>query len=281
MSQRYRPSLSQTAALAEPTLSQLAAPPSATRSLGKRQQAQARQVAFIERERAKARAMSRPPAKIEPTSAAPTPERAAKDPLKMEMVLHAGGQISHDTRVWMDEYGHHVPDDLLPAYELLMAAWEIACRVRMISSRAYTGAPYTGVGPDHEGHVAMTERDRRDMEVFAYAMEHLTAHEPQWWELLRTHFLRETQTSASGRIPGMAEVGARLTKYKPRTDNSRSAGVTALIMALIRWREAVQAGAVKFQYARLRRQALHQEAATRWVDDRRERLAQTRKALKG
>lgn len=250
MSQKHRPSLSQTIANAGMTLARLATPPSAVRS--KRQ--------------------SKPHHRPESTSAAPTPERASKEPLPMELVLHAGGQISHAPKHWVDEYGHHLKEEGdEEALQILLKAWEIATRVRMISNRAYTGAPYTGVAPDHEGHVPMSQRDRRAMELFAFAVEHLTAHDKEWWELLKVHILRESNR-ADGRIPTMAELGALLTAYKPKSQDARTAGVASMRMVVKRWKEALRAGAMKQQYAKMRRQALHEEAATRWVDERRVRL---------
>ncbi len=281
---RAREDLNEALNGAEKAFKTLIAPPSAVKSLSKRRLAEMRNVAQAEQERIR---QAKPPAKMEKTSAAPTPERMSKEPAAsswekpgqaLAPALHAGGQISHATRVWLDEYGHRVPQRIEPSIQLLLDAWDIANRVRTVSSRAYTGAPYTGAGPDHEGHVPMSARDRRDMEHFAYAMEHLTAQTNEWWNYLRLHILRDMD-SATGRIPTMHEVGTAIAGYAPKSDNARSAGVTTMILALLRWQEAVQAGAMKLQYAKMRRQALHEQAATRWVDERRVRMSVQRKQI--
>lgn len=263
------------------TLAQLAAPPSAARAMTGRQAREAKKAAFIEKQRLRAL----PPSKKEKTSATPTPERARKEPQGegggFDLVLHSGGQIRHDVKPWLNQFGdEHLRDAAdHEAMRFMQRVWDIATRVRMTSNRAYFGMPHTGVGPNREGHIALSEEERHDLEKFAFAFQHLTAQDDHWWELLKVHHLREVGHLSDQRIPNMAELGAQLTAYKPKSENARTAGVAWLCAAARRWREAVQYGEREQQYARLRRQARGEVPPPVRVDERRLRLQALRKEI--
>ena len=291
--ERNRPSLSQAAAVGDQigiedviaaakreeasrkTLAQLAAPPSAQKrrdKLSKKGRLGEMLGYMVPRKRE-----AKPPRMQDPTSAAPTPERQAKDPLGFDLILHAGGQVSHRAKVFCDVYDRHVRDDIREAFELLIRGYEIAQRARSTSSRAYTGAPYTGQSPDMDGHVALTEQDRRDLELWAYAWTELCAQTTEWADRLKAHVLRVAD-ERSGKLQSVHDLGSRWTGYKKGSDNSQAAGVMAILDAGLRWKEALQAGAMKLQYARMRRRAVHEEEARRYALGEQERRLRDNRA---
>lgn len=219
---------------------------------------------------------AKPPKKYEPTSAEPTSERRAKEPdygdklPAFHTALHTGGQVSHQTRVFTEVYDRHIRDDIREAFDLLLRGYEIAQRARSTSSRAYTGAPYTGQSPDHDGHVALTDQDRRDLELFAHAWQELVAQTPEWAERLKSHVLRIVN-ERTGKLQSVQDLGSFWTGYKKGTDNAQAAGVMAVLDAGLRWQEAVQAGAIKLQYARMRRRAVFEKEAARYAASSKER----------
>lgn len=273
--ERDRPSLSHAAAVAEPTLAKLAAPPSAQKrrdKLSKRGKL-GEMLGWMAPPRKRE---AKPPKRQDPTSAAPTPERQAKEPdygkkiAAFHSILHAGGQVAHQTRVFTEVYDKHISDRVREAFDLLERGYAIAQRARSTSSRAYTGAPYTGQSPDMDGHVALTEQDRRDLELFAYSWNELVAQTTEWADRLQAHVLRVAD-ERTGRLQSVHELGAARTGYAKTSDNAQAAGVMGVLDAGLRWLEAVQAGALKLQHARMRRRAVHTEELERYTADKKAR----------
>lgn len=242
----------------------MCAPPSAQKRLSKLAKAERLGEGMFLLGKGRPKREARAPVKIEPTSAAPTPERAAKEPYGFLQQFHAGGQVSHQARVFTDVFDRHIRDDIREAFALLLRGFEIAHRARSTSSRAYTGAPYTGQSPDHDGHVALTDEDRRQLELFAAAWAEFTAQTPEWADRLKAHVLR-VPDERSGRLQTVPELGASRTGYAVKSDNATAAGVMGVIDAGLRWMEAVQAGAMKLQYARMRRRAVYEQEAARYA----------------
>lgn len=222
---------------------------------------------------------AKPPPKREPTASEPTAERRAKEPHGYDTILHAGGQVSHKARVFVEVFDRHIPEQLREAFALLERGYEIAQRARSTSSRPYTGAPYTGQSPDHDGHVALTDNDRRDLELWAHAWQSLVEQTPEWGERLKAHVLRVAD-ERNGHLQTVAELGASRTGYAIKTDNATAAGVMGILDAGLRWMEAVQAGAMKLQYARMHRRAVFEKEAERYALGARERDVRDRKTAK-
>lgn len=258
---------------------QLCAPPSAQkrrdklRTKGKLGEIPGLMVAKLRKREAK------PPKKYEPTASEPTSERRQKEAHGFETILHAGGQVSHKARVFVEVFDRHIPEHLREAFALLQRGYEIAQRSRSTSSRAYTGAPYTGQSPDHEGHVALTDNDRRDLELWGHAWQNLIEQTPEWGERLKAHVLRVAD-ERNGHMQTVAELGASRTNYAIKTDNATAAGVMGVLDAGLRWMEALQAAAMKLQYARMYRRAVFEEEAARYALGARERDARDRKSEK-
>lgn len=250
------------------TLAQLAAPPSAQKRRDKlrAKNTLGEMLGYMVPRKREAKA----PKRQDPTSAAPTPERQAKDPLGFALTLHAGGQVSHQARVFTDVYDRHVRDDIREAFALLLRGYEIAQRARSTSSRPYTGAPYTGQSPDMDGHVSLTDQDRRDLELWAHAWEALTAETQEWADRLKAHVLR-VANERTGRLQTVHELGSSRTGYAKGSDNAQAAGVMGILDAGLRWKEALQAGAMKLQYARMRRRAVLEAEAARYALGEKER----------
>ena len=292
--ERSRPSLSHAAAVGDQvdiedaiaaskreessrnTLAQLAAPPSAQKRVSKLRAKNKLGEMLGYMVPPKKKRSASPPPRREATSSAPTPERQAKEPdygkkvAAFHSILHAGGQVAHQTRVFTDVYDRHIPDRVREAFDLLLRGYEIAQRARSTSSRAYTGAPYTGQSPDMDGHVALTDQDRRDLELFAYSWQELVAQTSEWADRLQAHVLRVAD-ERSGKLQSVHELGAARTGYAKGSDNAQAAGVMGVLDAGLRWLEAVQAGALKLQYARMRRRAVHEEEAARYALGEKER----------
>ena len=267
--ERNRPSLSHSIAVGEPTLTQLAAPPSAQKRREKLRKGGAlgEMLGYMVPGRKRE---AKPPKRQDPTSAAPTPERQAKDPLGFVATVHAGGQVSHQARVFVDVFDSRIRDDIREIFLILQRGYEIAQRARATSSRAYTGAPYTGQSPDMDGHVALTDQDRRDLELFAHSWQVMLEVSPELAEVLKTHILR-ISNERTGRLESVGELGTRVTGYARNSDNATASGVSIVLCAGIVYRGALQMGAMKLQYARMHRRAVFEKEASRYALGEKER----------
>ena len=211
-----------------------------------------------------------PPPRSTTTSATPTVERKYKEPYGWSTQEHVGGQIAHRPKVFVDVFDHHFDDEERESIALLLAAWELATRVRVTSDRAYTGKPFVGgvidveseKGPTRIGQRLLTEKNQQDLEIFAHAYQLLVADSAEFWEPLKAHVLR-IPDERTGRLPTIADLGAGVTDYKRGTDNATASGLGFMKACIKRWRECVQGAHRIVGHKRRQRQALFAEEATR------------------
>lgn len=229
------------------TLRKLAAPPSAqTRRDGLKSKGLLGDIPGWMAGKKKRGREAKPPKRIEATSNDPTPERSAKAQYGWQVTSEVGGQVRHRAREFVEQFSDHLKDMSdaeRSAAGLLIAGFESAEKAqRMVSDRAYTGAPYTG-GAEGRSHLDnMRERELAkyldDAALFAEAHAELCRNTPRWWRILVNVILREPQGQRDKPL-GPYEIGASLTSYTAR-ETATAAGVVATKLALIRWLEALQ-----------------------------------------
>jgi hypothetical protein len=210
-----------------------------------------------------------PPVRTATTSATPTTERKYKEPYGWLTQEHVGGQVGYRPKVFVDVFDHHFDDEDRESIALLLAAWELATRVRVTSDRAYTGKPFTGgvidvesaKGPTRIGQRLLTEKNQQDLEIFAHAYQLLVADSAEFWEPLKAHVLR-IPDERTGRLPTIADLGAAVTDYKLGTDNATASGLGFMKACIKRWRECVQGAHRIVGYKRRQRQEQMAKAVT-------------------
>ena len=200
---------------------------------------------------------AKPKVKIESTGNDPTPQRQRKSAFGFRKEVHVGGQVSHRERDFIEVYAAHLKDLTEAEWRasmLLISSYQIAERVHMVSSRAYTGAPYTGGETGRARMESLKQSDIDSAALFEAAFCELTRNTPRWWRILSNVILREP---TNGRAAPMSprEVGQSLSAYR-NDETATAAGVMATKLALIRWLEALQTALAMRAQRQIDRRAL-------------------------
>lgn len=222
-----------------------------------------------------------PVVKLEPTSAAPTPERQAKEVFDWQQDTHPGGQVSHWAKSAVEEYRKHFTEEEVAVGRRLIEDAELTTKINLICGRTYSGAPYLGASIDAVGHLSPEQRLAH--ERFNWVIKYLGEE----FKSAAAYLVLGVRSERMGKPMSPKEFAAISSRYDTdATKNAFTAGFLKATLRLIgkayrawasellrREEQVVLAGGPAAQMILERRQARRQRIEVLRVADAQERAA--------